>query len=60
MAPFPIIEFQPQIQERKASPDQITLSVTHESTTYTATIALGASTAIANEWVLSDDICLTG
>lgn len=49
MAPFPIIESQPQIKEREASPDQITLSITHASTTYTTTIALGASTAIAND-----------
>jgi hypothetical protein len=49
MAPFPIVEYQPQIEPRRASPDQVTLSVTHASTTYTTTLALGPSTAAVTE-----------
>jgi hypothetical protein len=49
MAPFQIIKSQPQIAQRQAEPDQITLSITRASTTYTTTIPLGASTAIATE-----------
>lgn len=48
MAPFPIVDSQPQNEPRHASPDQITLSITHASTTYTTVIPLGAATAIAS------------
>lgn len=45
MVPFPIVDSQPQIEPRRAEPDQITLSVTRALTTYTTIIPLGAGTA---------------
>jgi hypothetical protein len=49
MAPFSILNPQPHIEPRRALPDQITLSVTHEATTYTTTIPLGVATAVTSE-----------
>jgi len=49
MAPFPVLESKPQFAPRRAEPDQITLSVTHASSTYATIIPLGNPTAIATD-----------